>query len=354
MEQDLFIYLGLAFAIFVGSLFTWVKIKGLFRGFRKLKTETDIHRLQKRSSVLRGLFSVYRWWQNLRLRPRNSDNFINACRSGDLERVKRLIEGGIDVNLRSHKGGRTGLMLAARKNHREVVEFLLASGSDVNLVGGRSGKTALIRAAELGNIEITRMLADHGSNLDIRSKISGKTALMNSAEYGFLEIAGYLLEKGAGVHFIDRDGRTALLLALNAVNKNAYEIVEMLIQAGANVNVVDKSGASPLDRAREFRLKDCEELLMSHGAVSALKKEYVNRGSLGEQNKKAYEILGCKLSDSDEQVRKKFHEMAKKYHPDSFSGNDLSEDFVKSANERFVELHEVYRIIMDSRKNSHN
>lgn len=156
MEQDLFIYLGLAFAIVVGCLVLWVKIKGYFHGFRKLKTDSDMRRLQKRSRVVRGLFSLYNWWKKLKQQRKNPDNLMNACRSGDLERVKKLIQGGMDVNLRRHKGGRTGLMLAAKKNRLEVVEFLLASGADVNLVGGGSGKTALIRAAgawKHGNFE---------------------------------------------------------------------------------------------------------------------------------------------------------------------------------------------------------
>ncbi len=353
MEQDLFIYLGLTFVIVVGCLYVWLRIKRLFRGFRKLKTESDLRQLRKSSHLVRGLFNVYNWWKKLKQRRKNPDNFMNACRSGDLERVKKLIQGGIDVNFRRHKGGRTGLMLAAKKNRLEVVEFLLASGADANLAGGGSGKTALIRAAELGNMEVTGMLVDHGSNLDIRSKISGKTALMKAAESGFLEITIRLVRKGADVHFLDRDGHTALSLALNPVNKNAYAIVEMLIEAGANVNVVDNAGGSPLDRAREFGLRECEELLMSHGAVSTRHKKELNYGIVSEQSNKAYEILGCRANDSDEQVKKQFHEMAKKYHPDSISGKDLPEDFVKFANERFVELHEAYRAVMDSRRNSH-
>ncbi|MGC8659742.1 MAG: ankyrin repeat domain-containing protein [Desulfomonilaceae bacterium] len=332
----------------------WVKIKGLFHGFRKLKTESDILRLQKRSRVVRGLFSVYRWWRNRKSRRKNPDNFVNACRSGDLERIKNLIQRGIDVNLRSRRGGRTGLMLAVKKNHPEVVEFLLASGADVNLVGkGGSGKSALIRSAEIGNAKITRMLVEHGAHLDVRSKISGKTALMKAAEAGFIDIVGYLLEKRADVHFIDRDGRTALSLAINPVNKNAYEIVEMLIKSGANVNAVDKAGSRALDRARELRFKDCEKLLLRHGAVSAFQDELVNHGMLSEQSKKAYEVIGSLPTDTDEEIRKKFHELAKKYHPDSLSGKDLPQDFVKFANERFVELNEMYKIVMESRKNGY-
>ena len=348
MDSDLFIYLGLSLLLLAVCFIVGLKIKGLFRGFRKLKTESDIRRLRTKSLLVRRLFSSYKWWQG----RKNPDHFMNACRSGDLERVKVLIKEGIDVDMRLHKGGRTGLALAVQKNQPQVVEFLLACGADESIVGGAGGKTALIRAAELGNIQITKMLVDHSANLDIRSKISGKTALMKAAEAGFFEIAKYLVEKGADVHFRDREGRTALSLALGPVNQNALGLLEMLIEAGANVNVIDNEGLSPLDRAREFGLTDCEELLKGHGAISGRRSQDLGHGKLDDQHKRAYEILGCKPGDTDDQIRKLFHEMAKKYHPDSISGKDLPEDFVIFANQRFVELHESYRVVMEERKRS--
>ncbi|HAG23056.1 MAG TPA: hypothetical protein DCG87_07155, partial [Synergistaceae bacterium] len=33
-----------------------------------------------------------------------------------------------------------------------------------------------------------------------------------------------------------------------------------------------------------------------------------------------YEVLGCKRSDSDEVIRKRYRELVAKYHPDKFIG----------------------------------
>lgn len=352
MEQDLFLYLGLTFILLLGGLFLKVRMSRLFKGFRKLKTESDLHRLQSRSRFVSWLFSAYNWWRSRKSQRSNPDSFMKACRSGDLERLKKLLERGLDVNVRRHRGGRTGLMLASQKNQFQIVQFLLESGADPNLVGGGSGKTALIRAAEQGNKEIVRELACHGADLNVRAKSNGRTALMKAAECGFLEITKFLVEKGADIHFMDRSGRTALMLALSPANKKSRDILELLIGAGANLNMVDDRGESPLDKARDFRLTDCEELLMIHGAVSGRHKAPSSYIANDEVEKRAYETLGCRAGDSDDRIRKTFHEMVKRYHPDSISGKDLPEDFIAFSNLRFVELHEAYKVIMSSRKKS--
>ncbi len=354
MNTDLFVYIGIASILSLGCLAAWIKLKSLFRGFRKQKTESDLRRLRNKSALVRGLFSIYSWWRKFSSHRGNSVGFVNACRSGDFNQVKKLIEHGIDVNARRHKGGRTGLMFAAKKKHTEVVQLLLQSGADVNASGGGSGKTALIRASENGNHEIVKDLLEHGAIVDSQSKGSGKTALMKASEGGFLEVVELLIQNGAVVDKKDRSGRSALFMALNPFSKRASDIVELLAGAGANVWITDDAGTSALQRAREFGLKECEGILIRYGAEWNGSEKTSTGETQGEKEKDAYSILGCKVSDPDDQVKSHFREMIKQYHPDTIAGKDLPEDFITFANERFVELHEAYKTIMDSRKNGHS
>ena len=354
MDIDILVYLGIASILFLGCLAAWIKLKKLFRGFRKQKTESDLRRLRNKSGLVRGLFSIYSWWQKFRSHRGNSAGFVNACRSGDLNQVKKLIEDGIDVNARRHKGGRTGLMFAAQKNHIAIVELLLNNGCDVNASGGGSGKTALIRASENGNYEIVKDLLEHGAIVDIQSKASGKTALMKASEGGFLEVVEHLVQSGAVVDKTDKSGRSAMFLALNPFNKKASDIVELLVGAGANVGITDDAGTSVLQRAHEFALKECEEILIKHGAEWDRHEKAPMSETSSANEQEAYAILGCKVSDSDDQIKSHFRETIKKYHPDTISGKDLHEDFITFANKRFVELHGAYKTIMDLRKNGHS
>ena len=57
-----------------------------------------------------------------------------ACREGDLERVRQLIQDGQDVN-RGNRYGWTPLMLAAANGHNQVMHMvreLIRAGADVN------------------------------------------------------------------------------------------------------------------------------------------------------------------------------------------------------------------------------
>lgn len=59
-----------------------------------------------------------------------------------------------------------------------------------------------------------------------------------------------------------------------------------------------------------------------------------------------YKVLGIPPSASDEQVKAAYRELAKKYHPDNFSGNPLAD----LASEKMQEINQAYDIITNQRK----
>jgi DnaJ like chaperone protein len=64
----------------------------------------------------------------------------------------------------------------------------------------------------------------------------------------------------------------------------------------------------------------------------------------------AYSILGAGPGDSDEEIRRKYRDLAKKYHPDVIQGKDLAEDFITFANEKTHSIKWAYERIMEERK----
>ena len=61
-----------------------------------------------------------------------------------------------------------------------------------------------------------------------------------------------------------------------------------------------------------------------------------------------YKILEISKSSSNEDVKKAYRKMAKKYHPDKLQ--NVSEDIIRMAQEKFNKVNQAYERIMKSRK----
>lgn len=61
----------------------------------------------------------------------------------------------------------------------------------------------------------------------------------------------------------------------------------------------------------------------------------------------AYETLGVSRNASDEEIKKAYRELARKYHPDNYADNPLAD----LAAEQMKKINEAYDTIMNERKN---
>ena len=186
--------------------------------------------------------------------------FLEACKQGNIEDVKRLLEQNVDVNAKDNYG-QTALMLAEGEGHTEIVEILIDNGADVN-AKDIYGKTALMWAAINGHTEIVEILIDNGADVNAKDN-DGQTALMLAEGEGHTEAAKLLIDNGADVNAKDDDGLTALMLA---ANRGHTEIVEILIDNGADVNAKDNDGQTALMLAEGEGHTEAAKLLIDNGA----------------------------------------------------------------------------------------
>ena|GEM_PF-117055 len=63
--------------------------------------------------------------------------------------------------------------------------------------------------------------------------------------------------------------------------------------------------------------------------------------------KQAYETLGLSSKASKSEIKKRYRELVKKYHPDRIIAKDLPEEFVKTAQKKFAEIQSAYETIME-------
>ena len=64
---------------------------------------------------------------------------------------------------------------------------------------------------------------------------------------------------------------------------------------------------------------------------------------MAEQKRDYYEVLGVSKGASEEEIKKAYKKLARKYHPDLNPDN-------KEAEEKFKEVNEAYEILSDSNK----
>jgi hypothetical protein len=167
----------------------------------------------------------------------------DACRAGDTERVKQLLDGdgGAHVDEKD-EDGMTALMWAIEySSHTEVVRLLLDKGALLD-EKNKWGRTALIHASVSGHTEMVRLLLDKGALLDEKDQ-EGKTALMLASWQGVsamgqTEVVKLLLDEGALLDEKNEEGWTALMWA-------STEVARLLLDRGASVGVKIPGHALP-------------------------------------------------------------------------------------------------------------
>ena len=63
-----------------------------------------------------------------------------------------------------------------------------------------------------------------------------------------------------------------------------------------------------------------------------------------------YEVLGVSRNASQEEIKKAYRELSRKYHPDSYANNPLAD----LAEEKFKEVQEAYQQIMNGQAESYS
>lgn len=95
---------------------------------------------------------------------------LDAAEKGDLQTVRKLVEGGANVNQAfQQKFGWTPLMGAIFHDRKDVVFYLVEHGATVNAADKR-GITPLMYAIGFGDkgVPLVEYLLDHGASLDAK------------------------------------------------------------------------------------------------------------------------------------------------------------------------------------------
>jgi len=189
-----------------------------------------------------------------------------AASDGDMEKVKRLLEEGAEVNPRCHFNNICKpLAWAAERNDIEMMKLLIAYGADVN--GTNAYLDAPLHyAIEKNNKEAMVVLFEAGANVN-QPNAFGISPFIAICGTDDLELVGLFIKYGgnpnsgfsnvtSGSH--PADGCNALMTAAMYGQK---KVVELLLQNGANPDLKDAKGRTALDYARMEGHEDIVKLL---------------------------------------------------------------------------------------------
>jgi uncharacterized protein len=190
---------------------------------------------------------------------------VTAAKDQDLQKVRTLLTGRPDVNVRSEDGS-TALLWAAHWNDLQMAELLVRAGADATaandfrmtplsqactngsvafvdllLKAGANpntptgtGETPVMTCARTGNADTVRMLLVHGADVNAKEPNQNQTALMWAAAQRHPNVAQVLIEANADLQAHTKAGFTALHFAARVGD---METIQALLGAGVDVNI---------------------------------------------------------------------------------------------------------------------
>ena len=145
----------------------------------------------------------------------------------------------------------TDLFDAAEAGNLERVRLLLEQGVDKNQIGGLWKETAIGIAASNGYLDIVQCLVEQGADVEKTDK-DGNTPIIDASHNGHLRVVCYLLEQGANREKAGNGGWTSLH---HAAAQGHLEITKLLMVYGADLNARTNYDELPIDVARNEEIK---------------------------------------------------------------------------------------------------
>ncbi|MDC7125120.1 MAG: ankyrin repeat domain-containing protein [Spirochaetales bacterium] len=150
-----------------------------------------------------------------------------------------------------------GLFEAVERGMYKETQAFLAAGFSTETENG-NGVPILSVAVRNGNLGLCRLLMSYDAALNIIARDRVTSPMMDAVTAVNTEIAELLIDAGADLNYRNKNGQSALIVAIGA---RMEDIAFMLIEKGADTSLKDSLGMSAYDYAKLFSLAGLKEKL---------------------------------------------------------------------------------------------
>ena len=233
-------------------------------------------------------------------------DIFQAAINGNIERLKELLDSGVDVNSKNY-ANQTPLHLAVKNSNStsspETVQFLLENGANIDNQTSKMwtplmkavryiGKNANINGNT--NNQTVKILLEYSPNLALKNT-DGWTAMLIATRYGDDETIRLMLENGGKVTDTNNTNSTVLHMILRNDNVSDKYVKEFIDIFG--VYIIDSKGNIPLHIASRHPRPENVKLLLEQGSDIDLQNNQGNTPLMNASKTKNLKIIKLLLEN---------------------------------------------------------
>lgn len=168
-----------------------------------------------------------------------------ACKIGNEEEIKMLIDFGVDVNIHN-KHDDSAIMILCKNNSItndkkiKLIEDIITKNGKVNKKN-KYGFSPLIIACYFNNVELIEFLLSKNANLDTKNS-DNDTPLSIACYFNNEKIIKLLVNKGITINEKNKDNETPLMISKTFENNDdIIEFLEKNININGNESILFKN-----------------------------------------------------------------------------------------------------------------
>ncbi len=226
---------------------------------------------------LNALVYYHHMGANLHHTRANGTSLLHLCIEGNNPKLLiYLLNKGFNVD-QADKGGTSALMMAAMDKSRfKLLDILIRRNATLDQRNHRN-TSALTMAIKRFNIKAATLLVQNGADVNIRDGIDTPLSLTHKAllqvvdkelKQDLRDLETLLLSKGAHVNTNDANllWSPLMLISSHYQDDKSIKHIKLLIKLGAKVDQVDRNRRTALMIASSLGRTEAMELLIKHGA----------------------------------------------------------------------------------------